>query len=964
VTPERWVQVKEVLYSVLELEPDQRSAYLDRACGNDPLLRREVESLLHHEIDDDFLKTIPLEGGSFPDGGATHSLVGRSIGPYRIVEEIGAGGMGEVFRAVRADDQYKKEVAIKVVRRAFDTDSGLRRFKAERQILASLDHANIARLLDSGTTEDGLPYVVMELVEGKAIDEYCDGHDLSLVDRLKLFRLVCAAVHYAHQHLVVHRDLKPSNILVTEEGVPKLLDFGIAKLLAPEAAGQPSDRTATLMRVMTPEFASPEQVRGEHITTASDVYSLGVVLYRLLTGCSPYRTTSGVPHEIAREICESDPEKPSIAITHAGERTAGDANSMGMSSASLVSLPSTEQETRRLRRRLAGDLDNIVLMALRKEPLRRYASVAEFSDDIRRHLEGLPVAARKDTLGYRTGKFVTRHKLGVGAAVLALLLLLAGMAAIVREARIAEANRQRAERRFNDVRKLANSFMFELHDSIQNLPGSTAARELVVKRALEYLDGLSQEAGDDASLRRELATAYEKVGDVQGSPYRSNLGNLPGALVSYRKALELREQLSGAAPRDQQLQLELARSYGEVGESLQVSGDIGAAMEDYRKAFVLLSPLTDPAARRELSVLHVRYGKAWVKSGDLAKALENHQAAIAITDELLKKDPHDRALWRAQAFAYISMSDTYQDMGQFQKELAGQRMALSLLEPLAEPNNAQSRRDVGVAQSRTADTLSQMGDKRGALAIQLKALAEDEAAAKIDPSNALARRDVYIDYYKSAFLLSALGEMQAAMVNQRKCIALCEAEVAANPASAENRGNLGVAYFRYGEMLEKTSQGKQALQYYEKAVAIDAALSDADPKDTEKRGDLSESVMKLSDAYLQLGDAESALAGYRKALGIREGLVAGSPDNVEGRSQLARLYEKLGGYYAAQAAHKSPRGQRARNWREAKRWYQQSLAVWNDLQQHKTIAADYAKKPGEVLRQLEKCDAAVAQLHE
>ncbi len=954
MTPERWALVKDVLYAVLELEPEQRPGYLDQACANQPSLRQEVESFIlsHGQLDDDFLKTIPQSVNS-QDHEPMRSIVGRPVGPYRIVEEIGAGGMGEVYRAVRADDQYKKEVAIKVVRRGFDTDSGLRRFKAERQILASLDHPNIARLLDSGTTEDGLPYVVMELVEGKPIDQYCDEHNLSLVERLQLFRMVCAAVHYAHQHLIVHRDLKPGNILVTEEGVPKLLDFGIAKLLAPEVFAQPLERTATLMRVMTPEFASPEQVRGELITTASDVYSLGVVLYRLLTGCSPYHTTSEVPHEIAREICESDPQKPSIAITRAGEPATAPS-----------SLHSSEQQTRRLRRRLTGDLDNIVLMALRKEPVRRYASVAEFSEDIRRHLAGLPVVARKDTLGYRTGKFVARHKVAVAATAFVVVLLTAGMAAIVREAQIARSERARSEQHFNDVRTLANSFLFEFHDAIQNLPGSTPARELVVKRALEYLDRLAQEAGNDASLRRELATAYEKVGDVQGSPYRSNLGNLHGALLSYRKALELREQLRRGAAQDQPLQLELARSYGEVGESLYVTGDLGGALEDYRKAFALLTSLTNPEARRELSILHVRYGKALAKSGDLAKALDSHQAAINITDDLLKTNPGDRALLRAQAFAYISLGDTYQDMGQWQKELASQRTALSLLEPLAEPNDAQSRRDVAVAYARTADTLSKTGDKRGALAIELKALAEDEAARRIDPSNALARRDVYIDYYKIAFLQSALGDLQAASANQRKCISLCEAEVAANPANAEIRGNLGVAYFRYGEMLEKVSARKEALQYYQKAVNIEGVLSSADPKDAEKRGDLSEDLMKLSDVYLQLGDAASALAGYRKALAIREELVTAEPDDVEGRSQLARLYEKLGGYYARQATREFAPTHSARNWREARRWYQQSLDLWKDLQQHKTVAADYANKPGEILRQLAKCDAAIAQLHE
>jgi tetratricopeptide (TPR) repeat protein len=395
---------------------------------------------------------------------------------------------------------------------------------------------------------------------------------------------------------------------------------------------------------------------------------------------------------------------------------------------------------------------------------------------------------------------------------------------------------------------------------------------------------------------------------------------------------------------------------------MYVAGDLGGAMEKYHKAFDLLASLTNPEARRELSILHVRYGKALVKAGDLAKALDHHQAAITITDDLLKTNPGDRALQRAQAFAYISLGDTYQDMRQWQKELTAQRSALTLLEPLVEPNNAQSRRDVGVAYTRTAEALSRMGDKRSGLAIELKALAEDEAAARIDPSDALARRDVYIDYYKIAFLQSALGDMQAALANQRKCISLCEAEAAASPDSAEIRGNLGVAYFRYGEMLEKTSNKRVALQYYEKAVVIEGALSQADPKDAERRGDLSEDLMKLSDVQLQLGEAESSLAGYRKALAIRESLLAANPDNAEGRSQLARLYRKLGGYYELQAAKYLRPAQSAGNWREAKRWYQQSLDVWKDLQQHKTVAAEYANKPAEISRQLAKCDAALAQL--
>jgi eukaryotic-like serine/threonine-protein kinase len=316
---------------------------------------------------------------------------GRRIGPYRVLREIGRGGMGSVYLAARADDAFQKLVAIKIIRRGLDTDDVLRRFRSERQILATLDDPNITRLLDGGTTDDGLPYFVMEYVEGEPIDQYCDARKLNITERLKLFQGVCAAVSYAHQNLVIHRDIKPGNVLVTKEGLPRLLDFGIAKLLAPGAG----HRTTTMLRPLTPEFASPEQVRGELVTTASDVYSLGVRLYQLLTGRRPYRAATGTAAEIEAAICDEEPEKPSLAITRCGKT----ASTLG-ASPSPEAVSATREGTRdKLRRRLAGDLDNIVLLALRKEPQRRYASANQLSEDIGRHLTSLPVIARPDTAG-------------------------------------------------------------------------------------------------------------------------------------------------------------------------------------------------------------------------------------------------------------------------------------------------------------------------------------------------------------------------------------------------------------------------------------------------------------------------------------------------------------------------------------------------------------------------------------
>src|SRR5712664_85981 len=456
MTPERWQTVKRLFHEALDQAPEGRTAYLERACAGDTTLRKEVETLLSSERESAGFMEEPA-AASMPPAADPAAVLGRRIGSYRVLREIGHGGMGAVFLAVRDDDAYRKQVAIKLVRAFSASDLLVDRFRQERHILAALDHPNIARLLDGGATDDGLPYLVMEYVEGVPIDEYCEAHALSLRDRLALFRTVCSAVQFAHQNLVVHRDIKPANILIAADGTPKLLDFGIAKLLSPELAAR--GQAATAFPMMTPDYASPEQVRNEPITTASDVYSLGVLLYRVLTGRGPYRVPTGAVLEVIEAVRDQEPQRPSAIVP-----------------------------------KLAGDLDNIVLRALRKEPRERYASVDELSADIRRHLEGQPVSARKATVPYRAGKFVRRHKVGVAAAALLFLSLVGGILTTLREARIARAERARAERRFNDVRKLANSFLFEVHDAIERLPGSTAARELVIKRALEYLDKLAQEA--------------------------------------------------------------------------------------------------------------------------------------------------------------------------------------------------------------------------------------------------------------------------------------------------------------------------------------------------------------------------------------------------------------------------------------------------------------------------------------
>ncbi|MEK6299117.1 MAG: protein kinase [Acidobacteriota bacterium] len=434
MTPERWQRIDKLFDETLLVEPPQRAAFLDEACADDSDLRGEIESLLDASHQAGGFIESPLLSASENSGAYFASLAGQSLGPYRLLREIGRGGMGVVYLAARDDDQFQKQVAIKVVQAGPHSKDLLRRFRRERQILANLDHPNIARLLDGGTTEHGVAYLVMEYVAGTPITLYCDERKLSITDRLKLFRIVCAAVQCAHQSLVIHRDIKPGNILVSAEGEVKLLDFGIAKLL--DAGSDRGDsKTTSGLHVMTPEYASPEQIQSETVTTASDVYSLGIVLYELLTGHYPYRFKDRSLPEILRVICEQEPEPPSRAISRVETRP-------GDGTTPVTISPETVSRTRegrpdKLRARLRGDLNDIALMALRKDPQQRYRTVEQLSEDIRRHLEGRPVLARKGTFVYRAGKLIRRYKTGAAVAVLILLTLLGGILATTRQANLA-----------------------------------------------------------------------------------------------------------------------------------------------------------------------------------------------------------------------------------------------------------------------------------------------------------------------------------------------------------------------------------------------------------------------------------------------------------------------------------------------------------------------------------------------
>ncbi|HTS30051.1 MAG TPA: serine/threonine-protein kinase [Bryobacteraceae bacterium] len=439
MTPERLRRIRDVFEAALEMGPEAREAFLERECQADGDLRKEVERLLGvREHLPEWLAG-PLLGPAGPVldamAKAAPGMEGRDLRGYELIREIGRGGMGTVYLAERADGTYRKQVAIKIVHAEKNSREILERFRREREILASLDHPNIARLLDGGSTEEGLPYFVMEFVDGRPIHRFCDERKLNVGQRIELFRKVCTAVQYAHQHLVVHRDLKPANILVTADGTVKLLDFGIAKLLDTAPTGE-LPATVTIMRLMTPEYASPEQVMGgKAITTLSDVYSLGVVLYELLTGHRPYHLLSAAMHEVARKILEEEPTRPSDIVSTSEEGVAGERGKQLITPKAVSEV--REGDPNRLRKRLQGDLDSILLTTLRKEPVRRYSSVEALSDDLRRHLDNLPVIAREDTFWYRADRFARRHPGGVTAGSMVALLLAAGLGTATWGARVA-----------------------------------------------------------------------------------------------------------------------------------------------------------------------------------------------------------------------------------------------------------------------------------------------------------------------------------------------------------------------------------------------------------------------------------------------------------------------------------------------------------------------------------------------
>lgn len=740
----KWKIVKDSFSAAVELPPDAREKFW---IDCDPEIKQEVEKLLAaHESAGNFIADSFSVKYGLAENEAEEDFSGRKIDNYVILKKIGSGGMGAVYLAEHQGDSFSHLVALKLIKRGMDTTAVLKRFLMERQILAQLEHPNIARLFDGGSTADGLPYFVMEYVEGLPIREFCASHRLDTRERLALFQKICAAVSSAHQKLIVHRDIKPLNIIVTENGEPKLLDFGIAKLLTPDWNVDTKEATVANFRLMTPEYASPEQLRGKWTTTATDVYSLGIVLYELLTGKRPFDFSSKNLFEIAETLETQEPIIPSSAVN--SKITEND------------SAPNRRKETAKLQfsnlsaKSLKGDLDNIILKAIRREPERRYASVSEFSEDINRYLNGLPVKASADSTFYRIGKFIKRHRAGVLTTGFVALLLVAATAATSWQFIVARQARAKSEQRFSDVRQLANTILFDHYDRIKNLPGATEARAKLVSDALVYLDKLSQESSDDPDLQRELVAAYRKLASIQGSSLEGgNLGNEAAARENYLKALAIQEKLSAENPSNLEDRRSLGKLYLYVSDLFEKENERPIQSEYVEKSLQIFLDLKDVnpnqvQAQADLAGALWTWANIIRLKGDNDGSIQTYTQAAEIYETLGRGDVKPLLYQRNAALTYKNIGTIYSLKKDYQKALEFYQKAFSADKETAarQPDNVESQMDLSFSHRSLAEAFVKLNETDKALEEYLAAAAIQEKVAAADAKNKFAAKSRFSSY--------------------------------------------------------------------------------------------------------------------------------------------------------------------------------------------------------------------------
>ena len=810
----RWQRVKEIFHQALVLPRGEREEYVARQTAGEPTLAVEVNSLLAaHDDASGFLDEAAVDLRP-----ALMDYAGRKIGHYLVERQLGEGGMGAVYLAHREMDGYGMPVAIKLIRWAAFSESVERRFRKERQILARLHHPNIPLLVDGGVTPEGLPYLVTEYVEGQPLDGYLKSHPLGLRARLALFLEICSAVAEAHRNLIVHGDLKPSNVLVTPEGKVKLLDFGISRLLVDD---EQSGQNATVP-AMTPAWASPEQLRGELPLIASDCYSLGRLLYYLLTGTAAVNPTGRTPLQVLEGLTVTAPVLPSKAASDP---------------------------------ELVGDLDNVTLKALECAPEDRYRSVELLAEDVRSYLESRPVSARPHTWRYRTQKFMRRNQGVVVAAALLTVTLAGGLAATFWQARIAQRNYERAERRFADVRRLANSFLFEMDEAIAKLPGSTPVRGTLVRNAVQYLDSLALEAAGDSTLQEELAAAYEKVGDIQGRPSSANLGDTGGALASYGKAIAIREALEQQPAKEEdeiRRRVALATTYVQMSSTLKAAGDHGSALDLDRKA-------------------------------------------LAMRQKLLAAEPGNPVRRRAVAASFTALGGSLSQLGAWPGVIDVRRQALEQYEALAvgNPQSEPDQRGLALARQRMGSILTH--ERQYALALKQYRMGVATGRG-IVARNPKSRGDLLN-------LAQGLMGLGRCLVESGDAVAgtveLLEAErifgqmERADPSEVRGRTLLASSWAFLGRAALARGRVEEALGWSQRSLAAREKLSEENPVNAGAFGEVAEAHDLLGDVRAAQGRREMAELEWRRAREMFLHLQNEKKLNAADREALERIETKL-----------------------------------------------------------------------
>ena len=828
MTPERWRQAEDLFNRAIEEPVTAREAWLERECAGDEEMKREVAGLLASDA-----QTKSNLAGSVKSAVLDLETTPRTrfVGPYELVRELGRGGMGTVYLGKRTDDVYDKDVAIKLVTPGMDTDFLLARFKRERQVLASLEHPNIARLLDGGTSQTGEPYFVMEYIPGVPITQFCQDKQLSVVERLRLFLPVCAAVTYAHSRFVVHRDLKPGNILVEENGTPRLLDFGICKLLL----ANPMEAAETMtqgMGMMTPDYASPEQVRGEPVTVASDTYSLGAVLYELLTGKRPHKIGKYTPLELERAICETPTVRASAA-----------------------------------RPELRGDIDNILMRAMAKDPARRYGTVEQFAEDIRRHLDNRPVVAAPDSMLYRSRKFVERHQRLVLATAVTVMVLAGGLL-------YAERQRRLAEQRLQEVRQLANRFVFDVHDAVRELPGSTKARRLIVSTALEYLERLSADAKGDSSLARDLAAGWLRIGDVQGWVLGSNLGDTEGAQRSYVRARELADAGGATATA-----IEAIRHQGDVAA---YTGKLSVAQEHFDEATRRVRKALEEGGDRQLlshlAGVELASSRNQRLLDNVDASLVSARQAAAVYASLASAEP-DKMEWqmsRASAASGVGMALARK--GQLEEARDQYLGAVEALKRALEqePNSSRTKRELMLAWSHVGDvegspTSSSMGNRKKALAAyaEMTRIAEELLAADSDDQRALG------DLGIARMRVAAVTDGPARLDRFREALATIGKAVEKNPKNHTMRMNFAYTQWQYGNALKEEKRTAEAMASWREAASNARAILSTQQSNVARL--LMEALGRIAVTLREAGQDSAAIEAEITATAQRE-----KPESMSG----------------------------------------------------------------------------------